>query len=366
MKILIIGGHLSPALSVIEGLNNDDIFYVGRKKALEGDNANSLEYITINAKKIPFYDISTARLQRKITKHTLSSLLKMPYGFIQAYKIVKSIKPDVVLGFGGYVSLPIALWASFLGIPVVIHEQTLEAGLANKILSHIAQKICISWESSGKFFPKEKTVLTGLPLRKEIFNVKKTMENKNSPTLFITGGSLGAHALNGLVVKGLKKLLEKYYVIHQTGDARNYKDYDLLNELKNNLGKNLGKRYEIRKFFDSTEMIKIMKNADIIISRSGINTVAELIYLGKPAFLIPLPFSQRNEQIKNANFAKSLGLCEVGDQNSLTTEAFLSTIDKISKNLSEYKIKNKLILNENAANNIISVLKNVVKKKKTN
>ena len=121
---------------------------------------------------IPFYAINTARLQRKFTKHTVPSLIKFPLGFIQSLKILRKIKPEVVLGFGGYISLPVVLAAAFLKIPIVIHEQTLEAGFANKIEAKFARKICISWQSSEKYFPKEKTVLTGNPLRQVILNSK--------------------------------------------------------------------------------------------------------------------------------------------------------------------------------------------------
>src|SRR4030042_5256566 len=100
MKIIIIGGHLSPALCVIENLKNEEIFYIGRKHALEGDTTLSLEYQIINKLKIPFYEIKTARYQRKFTRHTLFSFLKFPTGFIQAIRILKQIKPDVVVGFG--------------------------------------------------------------------------------------------------------------------------------------------------------------------------------------------------------------------------------------------------------------------------
>src|SRR3972149_4565703 len=229
MKILIIGGHSTPALCVIENLKNEEVFYIGRKHALEGDSALSLEYQTINKFKIPFYEIKTARFQRKITRYTLFSFLKFPAGFLQAVKILKQTKPDVVVGFGGYVSIPIVISAYFLKIPIVIHEQTLEIGFANKILSPFATKICISWESSKEFFPQGKTILPGLPIKKEIINAKTSIRSASTvstrgeqahdkkdkhdlPFLYITGGSLGSHKINLLVEKILPQLLQNFIV----------------------------------------------------------------------------------------------------------------------------------------------------------
>src|ERR1035437_5335593 len=108
MKIVIVGGHLSPALSIIKKLGkNDEVYYFGRKYVHEGDSALSLEYQEITKLNISFYSITTARLQRKLTRYTFSSLLKMPVGFYQSFNLLKKIKPDVVLGFGGYVSVPV-------------------------------------------------------------------------------------------------------------------------------------------------------------------------------------------------------------------------------------------------------------------
>jgi UDP-N-acetylglucosamine--N-acetylmuramyl-(pentapeptide) pyrophosphoryl-undecaprenol N-acetylglucosamine transferase len=228
MKIIIIGGHLSPALAVIEELKNEEIYYLGRKHAFEGDKAISLEYEEVSKLGIPFYSINAARLQRKFTSRTIPSLAKFPSGFFQSLKALKQIKPDVVLGFGGYVSLPVVLAAFFLRIPIVIHEQTLEAGFANRMEAKFARKICISWQSSEQYFPKQKTVLTGNPLRGIVLNAKPFKEETGLPKIYITGGSSGSHSINLLVEKSLKELLEKFTVVHQTGDARRHADFERL------------------------------------------------------------------------------------------------------------------------------------------
>lgn len=365
MKILIIGGHLSPALSVIENLKTWEVFYVGRKYSMEGDSALSLEYQTINDLNIPFFELKTGRLQRTFTKHTLASLAKTPIGLFGALTILKKVKPDVVLGFGGYVSVPVVIASYLLRIPSVLHEQTLEAGLANKMLSFFAKKICISFESSESFFPKGKTVLTGLPLKRQVLEVRNEKKEENKvPVLYITGGSQGSHVINSLVLESLGKLLDTFRIVHQTGDSKEFNDFESLQSLKNILPKNKSLRYLPKKFLDPNQAAKIMQSADIVVSRSGINTVCELIFLEKPSFLIPLSFSQREEQLKNARFIESLGLAKVYEQNSLTSQTFVSGLNEMLKNISSFKLQGENPIQKTSVQRIIEVLKDVVFKKK--
>lgn len=363
MKVLIIGGHLSPALAVIEKLKNDEIFYVGRKYTFEEDKTLSLEYREISSLNVPFFELNTGRLQRKFTKHTIPSLLKLPIGLIESVKIVKRINPDVVLGFGGYLSLPVVLAARIFNIPVVIHEQTLEAGLANKISARFSQKICISWISSQKYFPQTKTVLTGNPIRQELILAANRGRADNKVFfIYITGGSSGSHAINLLVEQSLPGILKNFYVLHQTGDSQKYKDYDRLSRIKKSLDKKISKNYRIEKFLSFNESAKEIHKADLVIGRSGINTVTELIYLIKPALLIPFPYGQKNEQKKNADFLKSLGLAEVCDQNYLSAKDFIEKINIMRKNIDKYKLKEKFVM-ENSSDKIVEVLKDVSAKK---
>jgi UDP-N-acetylglucosamine--N-acetylmuramyl-(pentapeptide) pyrophosphoryl-undecaprenol N-acetylglucosamine transferase len=362
MKIVIVGGHMSPALAVIEKLKNEDIFYIGRKYVFEKDVAISLEYQEVIKLGIPFYSINAARLQRKFTIQTIPSLTKFPSGFFQSLKILKQIKPDVVLGFGGYVSLPVILAAFFLKIPTVIHEQTSEAGLANKIEAKFVNKTCISWETSRKYFPPNKTVLTGNPLGENILNTKPIKNNDELLQIYITGGSGGSHFINSLVENSLSNLLEKFVVIHQTGDAKKYNDFERLQTEKNKLADSIAKNYHLQKFYSPKDMAQNLANADLVVGRAGINTVTELIYFAKPAFLIPLPFAQKNEQLKNALFLKELGLGEVGIQKTLMPKEFISTIYKMCANLKMYQLQKEIKI-ENAAKKIVEVLKDVSTKK---
>lgn len=369
MKIIIIGGHLAPALSVLEALPKDaQVLFVGRKNALEGDGTLSLEYKTITDLKIPFVGLNTGRWQRKFTRFTLLSLMKIPWGVIQSFYILFRFRPDVVVGFGGYVSIPVISCAYLLRIPVVIHEQTMGAGVANRIVSRFAKKICISWDSSEKYFPKNKIVLTGNPIRKfSVLDYKFSLFKNKFPTIFVTGGSSGAHFVNVMMEEIIKDLLSEYNVIHQTGDTREYRDFDRLELLRSSLREQLRDNYILEKFIDPSEIGDLMTLSSLVISRSGMNTVTELIYFQKPAILIPLPFSQNGEQRKNAEYVKKIGLGTVLQQSSLNSKKLLQTINLMMSKIDSYQINVKRLKSvpvKNAVHNIISVINYVYESKK--
>lgn len=368
MKIVLIGGHLAPALSILEALPKDtQVLFIGRKYALEGDDALSLEYKAITSLNVPFIGLNTGRLQRKITKFTLSSLLKLPLGIVKSFFILIRFRPDVVMGFGGYVSIPVALCAFMLRIPVVIHEQTMEAGFANRLISRFAKKICISWQTSRKYFPKNKVILTGNPIRKfPIFNPQFSIFNNKLPTIYITGGSSGSHFINVLIEGIVKELLRKFNLIHQAGDAHEYSDYDRLDQLRKSLPEKFRDNYVLEKFIDPSEIGELISSSSLIISRSGMNTITELIYFEKPAILIPLPFSQKNEQLKNARFLEKIGLGIVLQQPELNGKKLLSAVNKMFKNISKFRINKTEFRNlpgKNSAQNIISVINHVCESK---
>jgi UDP-N-acetylglucosamine--N-acetylmuramyl-(pentapeptide) pyrophosphoryl-undecaprenol N-acetylglucosamine transferase len=359
MKLAIIGGHLTPALSVIEALPKDcEVTYIGRKYALEGDKATSLEFQTITEKGIPFIVLKTGRIQRQITRHTITSISKIPYGFMQSFKVLRKVKPDVVMGFGGYVSFPIIVAAKALKIPIVIHEQTLEAGAANKMAAKFADKICISFPTSAKYFPKEKTILTGNPIRSTITAPgKKFKIDSEDPIIYVTGGSQGSHFINQIIKSSLSELLEKYIVVHQTGAATEFNDFEKLEILRNGFNVKKRERYIVSKFFSPEDVGSIMKAASLIVSRAGINSVSEIIVLKKPAILIPLPGGQKNEQLKNAMFIKKLGLSEVVEQKDLTPESFLILVKMMFESIDKYKITDSARhFPHNAAGKIVEII----------
>ncbi|MCL5970033.1 MAG: UDP-N-acetylglucosamine--N-acetylmuramyl-(pentapeptide) pyrophosphoryl-undecaprenol N-acetylglucosamine transferase [Patescibacteria group bacterium] len=367
MKLVITGGHLSPMLNIIEELPKEySVFVIGRKRAIEGDKTVSLEYEAIRQKGIVFKSIIAGRLQRKWTKKTLFSILKLPIGFFQSFFILLFNRPSAVLSFGGYVSFPVVISAFLQRIPVVIHEQTQKIGLSNKIASYFAKKICISWEDSRKFFPENKVVMTGNPVKKyPISNVKFPMSNENIPLIYVTGGSSGSHKINLTIEEILPKLLEKYRVIHQTGDAKEYGDFDRFSEFKESLSQKLSKRYYVIKFVNPEDVPSVLEKADVVVSRAGANTVMELYKAEKPSILIPLPFSGADEQRENAHFLKNSGLAEIIEQDILTGEKLLEQIDSMVQ--IKPKLRNKTnIIKEDAALQIIRVLESVTNEKSKN
>lgn len=350
MKIAIIGGHFSPALALIEELaGKAEVFVMGRKYAMEGDTALSFEYRLCQEKGIPFIPITSGRLQRRITQYTLSSILKLPIGFMQAYKALDSAKPDIIVSFGGYLSIPIVLCAKILRIPVVLHEQTQAAGLSNRFLAHMVNKICISLESSRPFFPPKKTVFTGNPLRKEIFEIKDVIHIPKGKLIYVTGGSAGSHFINQAIKEAIPVLLKDFVVLHQTGESIHHSDFEELESFRKNLPKHLSNRYVLRKYINLSEIGWVLKEASLIIARAGINTVFELLALGKISLLIPLTHGQRHEQENNAKMIKSIGMGEYLRQENITNRVLVDKIYSIDKNREEY-LKNK----ERAASYIVT------------
>ena len=172
---------------------------------------------------VKFIPIPAGRLQRRFTRWTIPSLLRVPFGLFKALKVILEIKPKVIVSFGGYVGVPVVIAGFLRRVPILIHEQTATVGLANKISARFAQKIAISFPESKTFFPEGKVVFTGNPLRPEIFKSGKPLFplNEKKKTIYITGGSQGASIINETIERCLLDLVIQYNVVHQCG-AKDY------------------------------------------------------------------------------------------------------------------------------------------------
>lgn len=347
-KIAIAGGHLSPALAVIQELKKQDkweIYFFGRKYAFSEHKGASFEYKTVKKLGIFFKDIAPVRVKFGI------SIFYFFASLLRAVKVLAQIKPDLVLSFGGYVSFPVNIAAWMLKIPIVIHEQTVYPGFANKFFAKLADKILISWQETEEFFPREKTVFTGNPIRRELLTVKKETDLVKSkeelPLVYITGGATGAHSLNTAVEKILSPLLEKYRIIHQCGDSH-FQDYERIKEKLPILPDKLKKRYYLVKNLDSEAVAAVMKAADIIIGRSGANTIVEAAVLAKPAIFIPLPWSAGKEQLKNAQKLKNNKTSLIIQQPDLNKNTLFNSIKKLLDNIKHYQ-KNADIFSQSEA-----------------
>lgn len=296
MKILITGGHLSPALTLIDSLKQKKqvlLVYVGKK--YDSQQSLSLEYKEIKKRNVLFYHLSTGRLTRIFNFQLVVNALKIPLGILRAFYILIKEKPNLVFNFGSYLGFPVGIVAILLKIPLYTHEQTIHPGLTNRILGKFSKKIFVAFEESRKFFPAEKTIVTGNLIKPSIFKIlKKPFEiKKNKPVIYITGGSLGSHSINLIIEKILPLLKKEYLIIHQTGGIKKFNDYERLKKFAD-------QSYYPKKHFFDNEIGYVYSIADIIISRAGANTFFELIALKKPAILIPLPWSAYQEQEKHA------------------------------------------------------------------
>ncbi len=323
---------MTPALAVIGEIRernlNWDIVFIGRMHALEGVHIVSEEYRIMTQEHIRFIPLISGKLHRNATIHTLFSLFKIPIGIIQSLWCCLTLKPKVIVSFGGYVALPVVIAGWLLNIPSITHEQTHVLGLTNKIISFFVKKICISFEDSRHAFPSEKHVLTGLPLRKGIFLASKKspfdLEDR-LPLLYVTGGSTGSISLNELIYPIIPILTRHYSVIHQVGRL----SIEFANNIQKRLTFNQRKRYLPVAYLDVSEHAWALHHAIVVITRSGANTVGELAILGKVSILIPLPWSAGSEQQENAAMLHAAGSGVVLDQNRLTAQVLAETITRV-------------------------------------
>lgn len=369
-RIIITGGHVTPALALIDELEKGtdwEIFFVGRKFAMEGEKQLSFEYKQIVERKIPFLSITSGRLQRSITRYTLLSLAKIPLGIVQSYRILLRTKPHIIVSFGGYIALPIALSGWSLGIPIVTHEQTTIPGLANRIIAFLAKKICISWPETQKYFIHNKVILTGNLLRSQMLKKDSTpvLHTYKRDILYISGGSLGSHRINSLIAEILEELLQKFYIVHQCGESSLTHDYDFLVSKKNSLPKKVSAYYIVRPHFLAEEVAWLFSYSKLVVSRSGANTISELAYMEKPALLLPLPHAGASEQYANAQRLVSIGMAELIEDDKLTAESLFKTIIYMIQRIHTYE-KNahqaKSWINPHAAQDMVSILQSTFNK----
>jgi UDP-N-acetylglucosamine--N-acetylmuramyl-(pentapeptide) pyrophosphoryl-undecaprenol N-acetylglucosamine transferase len=342
MKLLITGGHLAPALALIEEIKrikkDVDIIFVGRKYPTDKERTLSLEYKEISKKNLEFVSIEAGRLNRIISVSSLISFIRIPLGFIQAFFIINKYRPNKIMSFGGYLAFPVVFWGYIFRVPIFTHEQTIKPGLANRLISLFSKKIFVSFDEVKNNFPVNKTYVSGNPVKPSIFKtIEKPFEiKKDRRVIYITGGSLGSHSINLHIKKILEPLLQKFIVIHQVGDTKEYHDYEDLLIIKNQLPKNLQHRYFLAKHFFDNQIGFIYNLADLVIGRAGANTFFELLALNKPALFIPLPWSSGREQQHHAEIFTKARCGEIFHQITPSGK-LLRLIDKMTDKIDYYK-----------------------------
>jgi UDP-N-acetylglucosamine--N-acetylmuramyl-(pentapeptide) pyrophosphoryl-undecaprenol N-acetylglucosamine transferase len=287
------GGHIYPAISIANELKsrhpNSEFLFVGAHDKMEMEKIPQAGY--------KIEGLWIAGIQRKLTAKNLSFPFKLISSLLKSRKILKKFKPDVAIGTGGFASGPLLQVAVSKGIPSLIQEQNSYPGITNRILSKKANKICVAYEGLDRFFPKEKIIKTGNPVREDILHIEgKAIEAKdffklkhNKTTLLVIGGSLGSRRINQLIESKLEFLqIQNIQVIWQCGKLyhQKYKQYDLYDNI------------QVHAFVNKMDLAYAA--ADIIISRAGASSVSELCIVGKPVIFIPSPNVAEDHQTKNA------------------------------------------------------------------
>lgn len=297
------GGHIYPAVAIANELKvrfpEAKLLFVGAQDKMEMQKVPQAGY--------EIKGLWIAGLQRKLTFQNALFPIKLASSLLKSFFIIKSFKPDVVIGTGGFASGAVLKVASILGIPTVIQEQNSYPGITNKLLAKKANAICVAYENLERFFPKDKMILTGNPVRQDLLvQADKSEANayfkldESKKTIVILGGSLGARRINQLIEKELDFLgAQNCQIIWQCGKLyfEEYKKFDSSNH-SSPITHHPSPKAQVMAFIDRMDLVYAA--ADIIISRSGASSVSELCIVGKPTIFIPSPNVAEDHQTKNA------------------------------------------------------------------
>lgn len=327
-RIVLTGGgtagHVTPNMALIPNLQEAgyDIQYIGSYDGIEKDLITGID--------IPYHSISSGKLRRYFDVKNFTDPFKVMKGYLQASKLLKQLKPDIVFSKGGFVSVPVVLAAKHRHIPCIIHESDMTPGLANKLAIPSATKVCCNFPETLKYLPNGKAVLTGSPIRQELFQGNKERGlsfcgfTSDKPVILVIGGSLGAVAVNNAVRESLDELLKHFQIIHLCG--------------KGKVEPSLQKKQGYVQFeYIKKELSDLFACTDLMISRAGANAICEILSLRKPNILIPLSAAaSRGDQILNARSFEKQGYSFVIEEESLTKEALVQAVETVYENRNSY------------------------------
>ena len=290
------GGHVFPAIAIADALRERDkninILFVGAKHKMEMERVPAAGYSIVG--------LPVTGFQRRLSHKNMLFFFNLFASMLKARKILDNFKPDAVVGVGGYASGPVVRAAASRGIPVLIQEQNSYAGVTNRLLAKKAARICVAYEGMDKYFPADKIVLTGNPVRRDLFDMSASREEalswfgikSNSKVILVLGGSLGAGSINRSVSENIEKFRESgIELIWQTGSYGIRSAQELL-------AKTGSDRIHVHQFISRMDLAYAI--ADLVISRAGAGTISELCLTGKPAILVPSPNVAEDHQTKNA------------------------------------------------------------------
>ena len=308
------GGHVYPVLAVLDEMPSIRVVWIG--------SGSQLERRILEGRPLRYYGIPTGKLRRYFSLQNIIDLFKFVAGFFASLVILLREKPKLVFSKGGYVSVPPVAAARLLRVPSITHESDLRPGLATRINSRFADRVLVSFPGSGEFFDERlrgKVIHTGNPIRKILLSGDGQKGRAlfgcpaNQPLLLVLGGSLGSASINRLVLDAMDRLRRNCFVVHQLGSGH----LDGMQAQSN--------YYPASYFHD--DLAHIFAAADLVLCRSGANTLWELAALGKPSVLIPLPLgSSRGDQIENAEFFAQAGAATVLQQEGLTSDRLAEVV----------------------------------------
>lgn len=319
-KIILTGGgtagHVTPNLALLPSLKERgyEIHYIG--------TYNGIERKLVEGAGIPYDGISSGKLRRYFDLKNFSDPFRVIKGYMEARGLMKKYKPDVVFSKGGFVAVPVVLAAKHYKIPTIIHESDMTPGLANKICIPSAAKVCCNFPETLQYLPKEKAVLTGSPIRRELLEGDRLTGlqyaglSADKPVILVIGGSLGAVAVNNAVRSLLPRLLPHFQIIHICG--KGHLDESLI-------GQSGYVQYE----YVDAPLRHLFAAADLMVSRAGANSICEILALRKPNVLIPLSAAaSRGDQILNARSFEKQGFSTVLEEETVTDDTLFDAIDR--------------------------------------
>ena len=327
-RIVLTGGgtagHVMPNLALLPKLQDKgwEVSYIGSYDGMERE--------LIEEQKIPYYPVATGKFRRYLSGQNLTDPFRVIKGLVQSYHLLKKLRPQVIFSKGGFVAVPVTIGARLNQIPVVLHESDLTPGLANRLALPFASAVCATFPETLKHLPKEKSFLTGNPIRPELLAGSKAKGlalcgfTTDKPVLLVMGGSLGSVAINRMIRAILPDLLLKFQVAHICGQG--------------NIDQNLTGYKGYKQFaFIGPELPHIMAAADLCVSRAGANFLFELLALKKPHLLTPLPKSaSRGDQILNAQSFKGQNFSMVLYEEEINEAILKKQIETLYENRQDY------------------------------
>ncbi|MEA2056263.1 MAG: UDP-N-acetylglucosamine--N-acetylmuramyl-(pentapeptide) pyrophosphoryl-undecaprenol N-acetylglucosamine transferase [Patescibacteria group bacterium] len=362
MKILISGGHLTPALALIDYFQKNDpqheIIFVGRRFSQKKLKQPAVEKYEIDKRDIEFIYFKAMRFSRStLLDWIFCKIPRFILSFFKANQIIRKVKPDIFISFGGYLAVPLAMAAKLNKVNILTHEGTRALGFANLFIARMADKVALSYElPTNKPIDPERVVVTGNPIRAKVLEISSTrpdwLEHEiDKPILLVMGGNQGSLIINRIIKLCLPNLLADWVVVHQYGRPNKLGDYQQeVETVLKNISTKKRSRYYLSPWVDDADLAWIYQHAAGAVSRAGANSVQELATSKIPTVFIPLAQSHLDEQLKNAQFLAKNKAGIILLEKELSAENLFKALTQLQKKQNEIKnnLKKLSLKNETA------------------